>query len=464
MAEPATRSPHKTRASEEATYDTNMAAAGSAWCRLAPIIGAALLLVAGCTYTDSEPGLFGQEATRPTSGSSERWDPPSPRPDVESPSSRVNPALPVAGEWVWTTADGSEVQIRLAVHAVRRINGATVLDWSVTPLRGFNLLPGDPLPASIDLGLSRRGEDAPNVLLVDAPRQAVYRPLVRGGAADPQSCLCTPVWMSPSRLRVGVTTLLQVGFPELPAALRTVDVNIATVPQFWRIPITPVGQVPMTTGPTDLTRPADDRPAGVSSAMFRYGASEQVFRVRVHHVLASSTNTSMEWAIVSVTGGDGVEEASTAPFVRRDAATLVDPIPVASGPVLRANGQTLQARLMTGRTSGTASECLCTDLRGWTTVLRRPDKVATVVTNYPVLPEGSDRVAVVFDGLDPLVVPVTPSIYSGTNTAGSMASESKVWPRTTGSLLGWPVSAWPTPVPSGDQVDDYPAVLDRLLR
>ena len=54
--------------------------------------------------------------------------------------------------------------------------------------------------------------------------------------------------------------------------------------------------------------------------MFRYGVSEQVFRVRVHRVIASDTFTSLEWAIVSVTGGDGVEAASAPPFASADAA------------------------------------------------------------------------------------------------------------------------------------------------
>ena len=109
--------------------------------------------------------------------------------------------------------------------------------------------------------------------------------------------------------------------PELPDALRTVDVDIPTMPQFWRIPVTPVGQVPVANRPSDLTRPAEDRPWVARSDMFRYGVSEQVFRVRVHRVIASDTFTSLEWAIVSVTGGDGVEAASAPPFASADAAT-----------------------------------------------------------------------------------------------------------------------------------------------
>ena len=122
----------------------------------------------------------------------------------------------------------------------------------------------------------------------------------------------------------------------MPDALRTVDVNIPTVPQFWRVPVTPVDQIPVAGGPTDLTRPAEVHPWVARSDMFRYGASEQVFRVRVQRVIAGGTFTSLEWAIVSVTGGDGVEAATGPPFAREDAATVTgDHRVAASGPALR---------------------------------------------------------------------------------------------------------------------------------
>jgi hypothetical protein len=52
----------------------------------------------------------------------------------------------VVGEATWTSADGLDITMRLAVHAVRRVPGGTVLDWSVTPLHGRGLRPNDPLP------------------------------------------------------------------------------------------------------------------------------------------------------------------------------------------------------------------------------------------------------------------------------------------------------------------------------
>jgi hypothetical protein len=128
--------------------------------------------------------------------------------------------------------------------------------------------------------------------------------------------------------------------------------------QFWRVPVTPVGQVPVANRPTDVTRPAGVHPRVARSDMFRYGASEQVFRVQVHRVIAGGTFTSLEWAIVSVTGGDGVEAASAPPFASADAVTVTGYNPVAaSGPVLLVgvDATMLRARVVTNRlTSGRA--------------------------------------------------------------------------------------------------------------
>jgi hypothetical protein len=425
---------------------------------MAPTVAAAVLVVAGCTYSEREPGLLDRETPQPS------VRPPSSKsPPTATPLPVANPKLPVAGEAVWTSADGLDVQVRFAVHAVRRVDGGTVLDWSVTPIRVSNRRPGDAVPDSVDLGLSRRWESSAKVFLVDAQKRTVYRPLSR--APDSDYCLCTPIWLSQRSLRLGVTTLLQVAFPELPDALRTVDVDIPTVPLFWRVPVTPVGQVPVTNRPTDLTRQAAVHPRVVRSDMFRYGASEQVFRVRVHRVIAGGTFTSLEWAIVSVTGGDGVEAASAPPFASANAATVTaHNLVAASGPVLRVDGDgtILQTWVMTNRLiSVEADECLCTDLRSWAAVLRQPDKVATVVTNYPALPKGTRQVEVVFDGLDPITVRVTPASDATINTAGPVPTKPKFWRlQRNDPRPGWKTSEWPTPVPTRDQLKGYTATVD----
>ena len=184
-------------------------------------------------------------------------------------------------------------------------------------------------------------------------------------------------------------------------------------------------------------------------------------------MIAGSTFTSLEWAIVSVTGGDGVEAASAPPFASADAATLTAHNPVAaSGPVLHVDGDgtILHTRVMTNRlAAGEADECLCTDLRSWAAVLRQPDNVATVVTNYPALPKGTQQVEVVFDGLDPMNMPVTPASDATINTAGSVPTNPKFWRlRRNNPPPGWGTSEWPTPVPTRAQLEGYTATVDRI--
>src|SRR6476646_11194000 len=78
-------------------------------------------LVAGCTYNRAEPSLFDHPRTRETTV-------PPLRPVTPVESAQVaNPDLPVVGAAIWTSADGLDVTVRIAVHAVRRVAGGTVL-------------------------------------------------------------------------------------------------------------------------------------------------------------------------------------------------------------------------------------------------------------------------------------------------------------------------------------------------
>ena len=113
--------------------------------------------------------------------------------------------------------------------------------------------------------------------------------------------------------------------------------------------------------------------------------------------------------------------------------------------------------------SGKADECLCTDLRIWAAMLRQPDKVATVVTNYPALPEGTQQVEVIFDGLDPMEVPVTPASDASIRTAGPVPTNPRFWQlRRSRPQTGWQTGEWPTPVPKSAQLEGYTAVVDLI--
>lgn len=419
--------------------------------RVTSVLIALVLAAAGCTYDDREPGLFERAASE------------SPRTRVSSPPPpslpAANPALPVAGEAVWTSADGLQVEVRIAVHAVRRVDGGTVLDWSLTPIRAPNLAPGDLMPAGFDLGLASPDGAAPAIYLIDAANDAVYRPL--SGGTGPPPCLCTPVADAQRVLRIGVTTLQQIAYPELPTATRHVDVSLPTLPQFWQLPVTEIGRVPRASIPADLRRPAPVGADPVSTAMFRYGPDEQVFRFEVQRVVASSTFTSLQWSIVSVTGGAGVERVSTPPFVADDAPPGTQVTPMASGPTLRLDNRVSVTPRMIGDRG--RARCLCTDLRGWPSVLSRPDKVAAVVTSFPPLPAGTRRVQVTFDGHPPLPVTVSAAVDAGRRTAGTDASSGTVWRLDRAApVLGWDTAAWPTPVPARDQLATYDAAVDRL--
>ncbi len=414
------------------------------------------VVLAGCTYAEQEPGLFGRPGPEPHEVS----ELPAPRPTRPTlPPS--NPELPVVGEDVWTSADGVNLEVRIAVHAVRRLETATVLDWSITPLRAPNLKAGDLVPRSIDLGLSRRGRSAPDIAIVDAGPARLYRPLVAADGRD--GCLCTPMWLVQRQLRIGVTSLLQTVFPALPAGTRIVDVAVATVPQFGRVPVTAAGQVPVADSAVDLTRPNGMDALENTSPMFRHGVDEQVFRLQVRRVLAGATFTSLEWAIVSVTGGGGVDDASEPPFADPDTAVVVANPVTASGPVLRLrDGNLRRSRMVTG--SGGARECLCSDLRGWAKLLERPDKVATVITNYSPLPPGTQRVRVEFAGLEAMQAEVTAAADRGLQPAAPRRSPPSWWPDPSAPRPPWRSEDWPTPVPPADALSTFVGQAERLLR
>src|SRR4029453_12142681 len=123
---------------------------------------AATLLSGGCTYAKEEPGLFRGRAT--SSPATETLQPPVP----------TNPELPAAAEPERTTAEGLQTRTRFAIHAIRRFEVGTVVDWSVTPLSAPRYAPGEKLPSWVDLGLSRSSEGDVNIFLIARAREKIY--------------------------------------------------------------------------------------------------------------------------------------------------------------------------------------------------------------------------------------------------------------------------------------------------
>jgi hypothetical protein len=429
--------------------------------RLVAAVAVLGCLTAGCSYDPVEPGLFGRSQTRQSSPPPNR-----PLPNTESvPSS--NPNLPVVGEATWTSADGLDITVRLAVHALRRVPGGTVLDWSVTPLHGPGLWPHDSLPPTVNLGLSRRGEGYPDIVLVDPKRERVYRPLAGKGWGTP--CLCTHVGPAQRILRIGHTTLLQITFPALPDGLKTVDVYLATVPPFWRVPVTPEGMLPLATTPTDLARPATPTPVIASSKPFSYRPARQRYLVTVNAVYASTSFTSIAWTILSIEPGLGLGAALIPPLADAEPPPRPHNQISAGGPQIEVgSGRTvLRARLITTKLAGLgALECLCTDLRSGAENLRQDGEQLRVITNLPPIPAGTSTVDIVFPGLTTFTeVPVTSAPNSSFRSGGPAVREVGVWLyRPERPPVGWKPQDWPIPLPWRDQIPAFQATVDAIVR
>lgn len=424
--------------------------------RWVALVVAVVCALGGCTYAKEEPGLFPRRPTPPPSA-------------VETPaSSRTtaasNAELPVIGETTWTSADGLDVQVRIAIHAVRRMKGATVLDWSVTPLRVPGLDADDPVPPAVNLGLSRFGEGDTNVFLLDPYGDKVYRPLTHADPAALQHCLCSPIWLVQQWLRVGQTTLLQVAYPPLPSDVRTVDVDVASVPTFWHVPVTPVGKVPLATSPFDLGTSFELTRSVARSPQFVL--HRQRFRIGVDAVLAADSFTALRWTISSESDGEGVELRSGPPISEPDPdrAELYNAVS-ASGPRIRVGEKVLVARTATTRLLGLdRTECLCSDLRLWASSLRERGHDASVVTLMPPLPRGTTSVTVELPGLPTLTdVLVTAASDGSTRVAGPVAGSPMTWGYSaTDPPRGWTVDRWPTPLPRASQLQSYVVTVDDL--
>ena len=249
-----------------------------AWRPLAALC-ALMVLLAGCTYSEQEPGLF-----RPTAPQTSETG----RPE-RLPPRKTNPDLPVAGEAIWTTAEGLQVTVRFAVHAIRRIEGASVLDWSVTPLSAPGLGPAIGCPAGVDLGLTSQGAGDVNIVLSDAAGR-VYRQLTHVSRAEFNRCLCSPIWATQLGLRLGETRMLQLTFPELPPDVKFLDVSLANVPTFWHVPVSPLGQAPLATRSTNLGRPADHVDPVVRPHPSRFpGGKGRLQSIQIRQIVASPT-------------------------------------------------------------------------------------------------------------------------------------------------------------------------------
>ncbi len=412
-----------------------------------------------CSWGAQEPGLF--TTPRPSvPGSS----PTATQAAVPAPT---DPRLPVVGEALWTTAEGNGVTIRFAVHGIRRVVGATVLDWSVTPLVSPGRQPGEPLPSGTDLGLDRTLPGQQNLALLDTRHDRAYRPLANVSPELFSRCLCTPLFAVLPQLRFGETRVLQLTFPALPATTTRIDValpNLAVVPG---VPVTPLGAAPVARTPTDLTRPAADGNAVTGAKLYpsRDGGRD-LQTIVVNRVVASPGLTSVAWTLYSVADQDyrtrAVPPVSAA---RPPGVRVVTEVP-ASGPRLRVPGRAAQVGVRWTRATyagQAAYECLCSGLGLWSRGLRSAGGSARLSTQTGPLPAGTNRVDVLFPGLDAFTdVPVTwvDKVAATPTRPGTDAT----WTYdATDPPRGWSTQDWPTPLPAADQVADYSSRPERIV-
>lgn len=428
------------------------------------------MMAAGCSYAKEEPGLFSQRQTESHSPEPA----PAPEPPKPEPPEPTNPQLPVLGRQTWVSADGLNVQVQLAVHAVRRIPGATVLDWSVTPVRAPGLSFGDRLSSGVSLGLTRETRGDVNALLVDAGRGKVYRPLRHRIARQYYRCLCSPVWAAQFNLRLGETRLLQIAYPPLPAELSHVDVNLTTLPPFVHVPVSEVGEVPTARQPTDLTRAPGRRPLASGPIRFSYPRhqTQRELSISINQILASPRHTSLQWTVTSLTEQGAFTLLPPDPPLSAElkpSSSAVSPN-AANGPRLAPTGgpgPVLRAQWMSDNYNDLGFvECLCTELGLWATALREPGGQVMLTTNYPPLPAGTTGVDVLLSGVGRVPgLAVTPAPDSAQQSGGSVVARPKQpWTyQGDNPPRGWSTSDWPTPLPAAAQVAEYDATVEDLV-
>jgi hypothetical protein len=437
----------------------------AAWTRLAAWLCVDVLVLTGCTYSSQEPGLF------PSPNRRTEASPPSAN---RFPPQKTNPKLPVAGERIWVSGGQPAVTMRIAVHAVRQVEGATVLDWSVTPLHAEGFGFGDSLP-DIEMGLDQpaRGNYEPAVSLLDPTHAQVYRPLTHQSRRLFNQCLCTPLWLVAQELRIGETRLLQIGFPSLPGAMDYVDVSMATLTPFSHVPVSPVGTAPAADRPTDLARAAESpKPLPQQIDFHNPIQSKQVQRILVNNVWAAPGRATLEWTLGSLTDQDSSQIPAYGPPVAAprpaDDVSLVNSNP-ANGPVLAVSAPSGLKRLTassvaTQRNGVAGYECLCTELGLWTSGLRKAGRSVSLVTNYAELPPRTAAVDVDLPGFGTFrKVPVTAVEDAAGRLGPPQRVKTGLWNYSDEDPpRGWSTNEWPTDVPDPTQLSAYRPVVETI--
>jgi hypothetical protein len=376
--------------------------------------------------------------------------------------------LPVAGERLWVSGwSALPITMRIALHAVRRIDGATVVDWSITPIGAPGYEVGDALPPT-ELALEGAKRRTLGLALIDPAKGLAYQPLEHKSERQFNHCLCVPMLRLQPDLRVGETRLLQAAFPALPKSLSFIDVSLLSVAPFRHVPVSAVGTAPTAPEPTDLARPEKIAPPAPGRIEFANPeGSTQRQRIQVTRVLAAPGRATLEWRLTSLDDQTPDPVVDYGPPVTghpADGVDLVNSSP-ANGAVLRV-GSTRLTNLWNRTTvdGRTVYECQCTEIDVWASGLREQGVSVGLVTSYPAMPAGTRTVAVEFPGFGvfrrvPVVLVEDAAIRVG--PAREVSTER--WSYLGRPASGWLSAEWPTPTPEEAQLADYAGAVKPLL-
>ena len=394
-------------------------------------------------------------------------------------------APPVLSSFVLDAGTKSPQDVRVAVHGVRRIAGATVLDWSVTPLASDEAKAGDKVGQALDINIDPGFENSNALRLVDTTAKKVYRPLDNDDKVT--GCLCVPWFTVKSDLTVGKTRLMQAAFPELPAGLDQIAVSMRNQPLVSDAPVTPEGEVP-TGKSVDLDAKAEELPEAAPGASFTYPVGDQLEKptqdmtLTVNEVIAGQSGTSLVFTVTADEAGPGLNSLGGRPINDPQVVQYGTSVyeQASSGPAIStgsaAEGQLLRPWFATQKQKTAVPprsaknfawrECLCSTTQIYGKILQTQGRSITLVEHMPPLPAGTSTVDIVFpDNSLPAVkgVKVTeaPEV-----AASSKKAEVGTWEYgsvTTSDLpKGWPADKWPTPVPDTASIAASDVAIDDL--
>jgi len=390
--------------------------------------------------------------------------------------------VPVAGSFVYWVGLKGEKPIRIAVHAVRRTDKGTVLDWSATPIPTADVPVGTSMTLRATDLESFFGDQT--ISLVDFAGRTVYRPLLSAKSFMAHG-LTRPLYTQ-TALTSGETSIFQIAFPKLPASASRIAVAFNGGDIVPDVPVTPVGDVPANGPAVDLAAALPATKVLATSAPFTYPQGAYIFskkgagqqQITVESVVVGKGYTTVHWTEHALTAGAGfalegmpVDDYRLHPTYQGLKSTVAD------GPGLQIAGSTstLRALYATFRAavdmpgmpaSPGWQACLCSDFQLRSAAVAAKGGSLSLSTTFPELPAGTKTVTLTFPGtaIPALAnLPVTAADEPAAETTATDVSGTWHWD-TSAVATPLSVTDWPAPLPDDASYAEVPvAVTDTLL-